>query len=215
MSDLITGFKILANQYRDVGGKFLKSMAIELFLETYKGELVERLANSLRLLNPAELPRMVRENVAFPIDESFFVQCVGFEEYIEKFPIERFFEEFLVPANPLISAAIIDMGDDGADYLVKFKKFFLDSVKAESAKRKVEESIEEKPPETTPETTQEVEEVNPIPQTQLRMAPRVKVAEATPKKMKRLTCSSCNQSWDVPEDQLEKIKECPFCHEPA
>ena len=215
MSDLVKGFKILSQQYKGPIGRLLKATAVELFLEQYKADIISRLGGYLHQLNPVAVPDMVRQNVALPVPESLFEQCIGFEDFIENFPVDRFFEEFLAPANPLIAAAIIDMEDDGADYLIKFKQFFVDSVKAKVAQRQVEEVIEETPPEPASEATQEVKEEKPAPSAPLRVAPHVKIAEAAAKVMKRLTCDKCHESWDVPEDKVASIKECPFCHSPA
>ena len=217
MNDMVSGFKILVEQYKDVGGKFLKATAVELFLEMYKKDIVEGLGKTLRMLNPTEVPRMVRENEAFPVPAKYFTKCAGFVDIIEKFPVDRFFEEFLAPASPLVAAAIIDMGDEGADYIVKFKRFFVDSVKAEAVLQ-------------APETEPEPEETEPvIEETEERPlaagpALRFKVAEATtaekivetkPPKMKKLTCDGCGHKWTVPEEEVAAVKECPKCQAPA
>jgi len=219
MSDMVTGFKILAEQYKDVGGKFLKATALELFLEMYKKDIIEELGNALRMLNPAEVPRMVREGIAFPIPDSFFAKCASFEEYVEKFPVERFFEEFLAPASPLVVAAIIDMGDEGAEYMVNLKQFFVDSIKAQAELRK--QAAESEPAvEETAKTEPAVEETEEIPPVAPRF--RVKVAEAAPAertkkpvKLKQLTCEECSHKWTVPEDEVASVKECPECRAPA
>lgn len=216
MNDLAKGFRILVEQYKDVGGRFLKATALELFLATNHDEIVAELANALKQLNPAAVPDMVRNNLALPIPSSFFTRCIGFVDYLEKLDMRYFFEDFLAPANPLIAAALMDMEDEGAKYLLHLKEFFVDSVKEQAALRVLEtepEPLVEETVETEP--VEETEETPPAPMLHFKVAEATTEKKEEKIKLKHLTCEACGHKWNVPEAEVASVKECPKCRAPA
>jgi hypothetical protein len=159
---ILEGFQKLASSYKSTGGRFLKNMAIELFIETYHGEIVERLAMALSMVKPEDVPAYVRGEVAFPIPPAFFETVHGFEDYLESFEIERFME-FIAEANPLITAALMDMEQEGYDYLVRFKKYIVDSVREAMPAVEEEQAEQEEKEAPAPQPAEEeVEEAAPI-----------------------------------------------------
>jgi rubrerythrin len=46
-------------------------------------------------------------------------------------------------------------------------------------------------------------------------AQQINLPQGPPRKMKLLTCLTCNQSWPVAEEDVPNVKECPFCGTPV
>ena len=227
MSDLISGLTKLATTYKGIGGKWLKGTAIELFFDTYHDEIVKKLAEGLAHIPPEDVPKIIHDKMALPIPRHFFEYLKGFEDYVEGFDPGRLFE-LISEANPLIAAAIMDQGEEGANYMVRFKAFVLDSVrKIEAPEEEQPGEVEERPAEKVEEGEGEAEETPHPSVPHLRATvissdetpTKPKTAKKLPKKpprgMTRLHCDKCEESWDVPVDDVSGVKECPFCHEPA
>ena len=209
MKDLKKGFLNLGNTYKTAGGKFLKNMAVELFIETHHAELVNSFAESLSFIEPADVSKYIKGKEALPIPETLFTGLVGFEDWLEEFEPARLFE-WIAEATPLIAAAIMDMGEEGSDYIVSLKAFIVDSVKAKASQSA--EEVVEPPPALEEEET-------PAP-AQFRATI---VGEDTPptppkkvkKPKKKLTCDSCHQTWEATEEEAAATTVCPHCGAPA
>ncbi len=222
MSDFITGFSKLASTYKSIGGKFLKATAIELFFDTYHDEIVKKLAEGLAHIPPGDVAKIIHDKMALPIPPHFFQYLKGFEDYVEGFDPGRLFE-LISEANPMIAAAIIDQGEEGANYMVNFRDFVLDSV------RDIELPEEEPPEAKKTRPSGETEEEEGPPHIQHMRAtiisndeppaaetkPARKLPKKPPEGMVRLRCDKCGEGWDVPVDDVSSVKECPFCHEPS
>jgi len=225
MSDLFEGFKSLASQYKHVGGKFLKGTALELFLEYYHDDLIKNFEIALATIPPEVVPELVKGGAALPIPIEFFKNLKGFEEYLETIEPGRLFE-WIAEASPLHASAIMDLGDEGAEYMVKLKQFIMDSIKAVEEVAEVQETSEVEKQEPAAEEAEEkttppparfrskVVEPTPPPVPKTPKAPK-QVVETPVPKMKKLTCEKCNESWEVTEEEALLVTECPFCHEPA
>ncbi len=227
MSDLLSGLTKLATAYKGIGGKWLKGTAIELFFDTYHDEIVKKLAEGLAHIPPGDVAKIIHDKMALPIPRYFFEYLKGFEDYVEGFDPGRLFE-LISEANPLIAAAIMDEGEEGAAYMVKFKAFVLDSVRDIKVP---EEEVEKEVKEPAGEKTEESEEVtetpphvqhhratiisNEEPPAEKKTPPKKKLSKKPAAGMTRLCCDKCNESWDVPTDDVTTVKECPFCHAPA
>lgn len=211
MKDLKKGFLNLGNTYKTAGGKFLKNMAVELFIETHHAELVNSFAESLSFIEPADVSKYVKGKEALPIPETLFTGLVGFEDWLEEFEPARLFE-WIAEATPLIAAAIMDMGEEGSDYIVSLKAFIVDSVKAKASQ--AAEEIAEKVTEPPPALDDEEEETPPPPRFRATI-----VGEDTPPKppkkvkkaKKKLTCDSCHETWEATEEEAAATTVCPHC----
>lgn len=221
MSELIDGFKILANQYKHVGGKFLKGTALELFLEYYHDDLIESFKRALNTIPPEMVPELIKGGAALPIPIEFFQSLKGFEEHLETIEPGRIFE-WIAEASPLHASAIMDLGKEGANYMVKLKQFIMDSVRAVEEPAEVQETIEVEKPEPTAEQTEEppppparfrTKVIEPPPPKPTKS--KKEAAEEEPPKTKKLTCEKCNHSWEVTEEEALLVTECPNCREPA
>ena len=147
---------------------------------------------------------MVKGKIALPIPPTFFEFLQGFEDFLDNFEPERLFQ-WIAEANPLIAAAIMDQGKDGADYMVRFKQFVIDSVKAlEPQEEPLEEPATD---EATPEPAGKTEESSVTKQPPAK--PQVKPGH------KLLTCDKCKEPFTVTDEEAKNIKECPLCGEPA
>lgn len=224
MSDFISGFAKLATTYKSIGGKWLKGTAIELFFDTYHDEIVKKLAEGLAHIPPGDVAKIIKDKMALPIPPHFFQYLKGFEDYVEGFDPGRLFE-LIAEANPLIAAAIMDQGEEGANYMVRFKAFVLATVR-EIEVPEEEPAPEEEPKQPAGET--EGEEGPPhIPHMRAtiisndetpaakKQTPKKKLTKKPAAGMTRLHCDKCDESWDVLVDDVSTVKECPFCHEPA
>ncbi len=165
----------------------LKGTAIELTIDFYHNEIIAHFHNALKYVDPADVPEFVRGNKALPLPDSFLSDLKGLEDYLEKIDPARIFG-WIVEANPEVARAIMDMEDEGATYIVNFKSFIIDSLKASRPEQ--EEAIEGKA------ATEAAEEI-------------------PGSSMKRLTCDECGESWVAPEEEASATTKCPFCEAPA
>jgi hypothetical protein len=225
MSDLVEGFKILTGQYKHVGGKFLKGTALELFLEYYHDDLIESFTKALNTIPPEMVPELIKGGAALPIPIEFFQNLKGFEEYLETIEPGKIFE-WIAEASPLHASAVMDLGKEGAGYMVKLKQFIMDSVRAAEELAEVQETTEVEKQEPAAEAEEptppparlrtKVVESEPPPPPKVPKVPKApKVAETPAPEMKTLTCDKCKESWEVTEEEALLVTECPFCHEPA
>lgn len=219
MSDLLTGFKVLAERYKSSGGRFVKNTLIEMFIDNFHEEIIFRLKEVLDKVSPEDVGRYVHNNEALPIPPDTFDFLKGFEDYLETFDEGRLFE-YIAEANPLIAAAFMDMGDEGAEYFVKLKKFFIDSVKAAKGIEEIAESqpaaeetaaVEEKTEEPSPPMFRTKVASSEPPKTPAKI---VKKASRT-KGRQKVSCSKCGWSQVMTPEEADKVTECPQCHEPA
>ncbi len=226
MSEFITGLTKLAATYKSIGGKWLKGTAIELFFDTYHDEIVKKLAEGLAHIPPGDVPKIIHDQMALPIPRHFFEYLKGFEDYVEGFDPGRLFG-LISEANPLVAAAIMDQGEEGANYMVRFKAFVLDSVRdIKTPEEEIKaEKVEEQQTKETEVSEDEVEEPSHVPhlratvissdEAPAKTKPAKKLPKKPPRGFTRLHCDKCEESWDVLVDDVSAVKECPFCHQPA
>lgn len=204
--NLLEGLRILAGKYKNVGARMAKGIMVEYFIDINHDEIVARLKAVLMFVRPKDVKRYIEEKEALPIPPAVFKYLAGFEDWIKGLEPERLFA-FIQEASPEIAAAIMEMGDAGAEYMVQFKQFILDNVKALSGKEDipdtVEEIIQERAPKQEPLKAKFAGDTKDIPS-----QPR------TPEK-KLVTCEECKESWEATPEEVLALTECPFCHAPA
>ncbi|HUV56719.1 MAG TPA: hypothetical protein VMV84_05735 [Dehalococcoidales bacterium] len=181
MTDLLEALK-------SVGGKVGKGLAIELFLEYYEKDMISQLKDMLDQsgIIAEDIPEIVRENKALPIPQVAFQNMKGLEDYLVTLNPARIFE-WLTKARPDLGLALASLDDAGAEYVVRFKSFFIDSIRAAPLK--------EVPP-PTPDSSEEVPEKTVA--TQLRV-----------------TCSECGEAFMTTRQEIDSLKQCPNCGAPA
>lgn len=179
MIDLLTGFKALANTFKGLA----KGTIIELFIDYYHDDLIMSFRLALSHIKPKEVPDFVRNGKALPIPPQFFEELKGLEDYLEKIEPQRLFK-WINEASPEIGEALMELGDDGAEYMVKLKSFIIDSIRALPSLAE-EEGVEKEAETEMPSASEHV----------------------------RLTCDECGQSWIATEEEAAATTECPFCGE--
>lgn len=217
MSEFFDQLKALASQYKGAGAKFGKSFMVEYFLEANHDDIVSQLATVLTYITPEDIKTYIREGTALPIPPSFFHRIKNFEDWLAGFEPERFFH-LIAEANPATATAIMEMGEEGVLYMVKFKQFMLDNVRALNAESQA--ALETEPAETA--------ETDDKPLSQQHFNIKVagedsglsesKIPSPNPPPegpRKKLVCDACNESWLVLEEDVAQVIECPFCHAPA
>ena len=126
---------------KSFGGEFAKGLAIETYISFNKEDLISKFRVALSLIKPEDVPKFVKGQKALPIPTQFYISMKGLEDYLETVNPERIFE-WISEANPDIAKALMDLGDEGAQYMVQFKAFIIDSIKAASDSK---EATTEKP----------------------------------------------------------------------
>ncbi len=192
------------NRIKSFGGELGKGLAIEAYIGFNKDELISKFRVALSLINPKDVPKFVKGQKALPIPTQFFASLKGLEGYLKTVSPERIFE-WIEEASPDIAKALMKLGDEGALYMVQFKTFIIDSIKAvpDNTSQNLtvpadqESTTEELPPPDQGETTQ----VNEGDKPQAGMV--------------RLRCTSCGEPIIVPKEEVASIKACPYCGEPT
>lgn len=110
----------------------LKAVGKELFIETYVelfgNEIVDTLGKILAPLNPDNLKQLVAEGKAPPVPDEAVEELKGYEDYLEKLKPEEVFE-WLFKARPDLANTLVSLGDEGAEYMVKWRAFIMDSIR--------------------------------------------------------------------------------------
>jgi len=115
-------------------GKFGSRFAFEFFLETMHEPIIQGLRKYLSGIRAEDIPTMVRAG-KFPAIEHLNLSAVGDNiEHIEKISLVRLVE-FIAEARPDLVAAIQDIGESGADYLVKLRQHILVRIKGSEFKK--------------------------------------------------------------------------------
>ncbi len=225
----LDGLKALAKRYKGVGARMGKAIMVEYFIESNHDEIVHRLNTILMFVRPKDVRNYIETGQALPIPPKAFEYLVGFEDWLKGFDPGRLFE-FIAEANPKIAEVIIQTGDEGALYMVKFKQFIVDSVLAISAAVPDEDiPTKDLPPEQeeiTPDISEvfhhgikfagggdEEEEKEEVISPEI--LPEDIPANPRPVGMKKLICDACNETWEVKAHEVDLVTECPFCHAPA
>lgn len=114
----------------------VKAGAKELFIDTYlefnQDEVIAKLKKVLAPLTPDNLKKLVTEGQAPPIHKGIVESLKGYEDYLGRLQPEELFE-WLNKARPDLAKTLMSLGDSGAEYMVKLKAFFVDSIKAPAA----------------------------------------------------------------------------------
>jgi len=178
----------LLSALKNFGGLFGKGIVIESFIEYYGDDLVAQLKQILDNagIKPEDIREYVLNDRALPIPPQAFAAMKGLEDYLITIEEARIFE-FLAKARPDLAAELINLGDLGAEWVARFKYFIIDSVKAS---RKGAVSEDQEPLQEPLEKPQKP-------------------------KMKRVTCSECEESFTMTEEEVNKLTSCPSCGAPT
>jgi len=116
---------MVMDSLKKIGNRF----AFEYFLEVWKPKLIEALKKWLARYTVEDVQKMVARG-RFPDTSKFdFSPAAEYVQYIEKIPIGRLVEDFLMPARPDLIEALQEMGMPGAKWLVKLRVHLLDKIK--------------------------------------------------------------------------------------
>lgn len=177
------------NAFKNMGSLIGKGFLIECFLEYYGDEMVAQIRKLLddSGITAADMPDFIMNNRALPIPPQAFVKMKGLEDYFETLEPARIFE-WLAKARPDLANELVKLDELGAEYIVRFKYFMIDSIRASEAA----------PPEEAKEAT---------PLEEAKEETETETAPTSP--MEKL-CESCGASFTVTEEESE-ITECPNC----
>jgi len=116
---------MVIDSLKKIGSRF----AFEYFLEVWKPRLIEAVKKWLAHYTVEDMLKMVARG-RFPDTSKFdFSPAAEYVQYIEKIPIDRLVEDFLMPARPDLIEALQEMGMPGAKWLVKLRVHLLDKIK--------------------------------------------------------------------------------------
>ena len=116
---------MVMDSLKKIGNRF----AFEYFLEVWKPKLIEALKKWLARYTVEDVQKMVARG-RFPDTSKFdFSPAAEYVQYIEKIPIGRLVEDFLMPARPDLIEALQEIGMPGAKWLVKLRVHLLDKIK--------------------------------------------------------------------------------------
>lgn len=139
MTGIFEGLKVL-------GKKLLEGAAIETFIEYYYDQIILVIREILKDIKPEDIPTIVREKIALPIPPEIITSLKGLEGYLETMDEKRL-GSWINDANPEIADALMALGDEGAEYVVRLKGFIIDSIKDTSPVQEEAETEEEHAPE--------------------------------------------------------------------
>ena len=196
MTDLLHAVKSMA-------GTMGKGLLIECFLEWHGDELIAQLKDILDKsgITAESIPDYVLNNKALPIPGEAFTAMRGLEDYLEQIDPGRVFE-WIHKARPDLAEALIELGDPGAEYIVRFKMFMIDSIKASAPSPEPEAPAEVAEGDTGDEEEESPADTPPSPEPGI---PEMRI--------KRITCELCGESWNATEEEAAKTTECPHCGE--
>lgn len=106
-----------------------KEALIDTYLEFNPGEVIAKLRKVLEPLTPDNLRQLVTEGQAPPIPKAIVESLRGYEDYLGRLMPQEL-AEWLKKARPDLAETLMELGDSGAEYVVKLKTFFLESIKA-------------------------------------------------------------------------------------
>jgi len=119
-------------------GKFGSRLAFEFFLETMHDSIIQGLKKYLKTIKAEDIPAMVRDG-RFPELAHLDLSAIGVNvEHIEKISLVRLVE-FIAEARPDLATPIMNLGDSGAEYMVKWRLHILGSLKR--TEFKLEENV--------------------------------------------------------------------------
>lgn len=194
---------------KKLGSRTGKGFLIEMYMEYYPQEVAKRLKIMLDTagITREDVRRFVVDNQALPIPEKAFVNMQGLEDYLATIKPGRVFK-WLLEARPDLAEELINLGDVGAEYIVKLKKFIIDSIKAlDLPPGEKEEEAKHVTPEQEEESGQQA-----VRQEGLQ---RVEESSQDPLKTKKVTCTNCGyERLGTPEEAESWSQEaCPNCGE--
>ena len=189
--------KGLIGGLKGIGGRLGRAIVFETYLETHHDFLIAAFKAALGHIRPADVPSYVQGNMALPIPEEAFRQMSGLEDCLERIEPHRI-AEWINEARPEIFLALAELGDEGAEYIVRFKQFIIASVKAAGKQPEEGEKEEATPPDESKEAT-----------------PSSQKSQVEPPHSFRVNCDECNESWMVTQEELADLKTCPFCDAPS
>ena len=186
---------------KNLGGTMGKGLLIECFLEWYGDELIAQIKDMLDQsgITAEDIPDFVLNNKALPIPDQAFSALKGLEDYLEQVDPARIFE-WIQKARPDLAIALIALDDAGAEYIVRFKMFMIDSIKA------VAPSSQPEQPTQQAEGAEDAKDEEGESETDTTEEPAV--PEMT---VKKITCEECGGTWNATEEEAAKATECPFC----
>ncbi len=119
-------------------GKFGSRFAFEFLVEIMRDAIIQGLKKYLRSITAEDIPAMVREEKFPPLEHLDFSGVGDSIEHIKKISLLRLME-FIAEARPDLAMALQNMGDAGAEYLVKLRLHILQRI--EHAEFKPEENV--------------------------------------------------------------------------
>lgn len=118
-----------------------KELLLDVYTEFYQDEIIDKLRKFLMPVTPENLKQMVAEGKAPPVPSEAVEQLTGYEDYLEKLKPEEIFQ-WLLKARPDLAEALVSLGDEGAEYVVKLQGFIVDSIKKPEGVPKPESMVQ-------------------------------------------------------------------------
>lgn len=119
-----------------------KEFFIDTYLEFYHDQVIDTLKSILAPLSPDSLKQFVAEGTAPPIPDAGIEALKGYEDYLEKLKPGEVFQ-WLAEARPDLAETLVELGDAGAEYVIKLQHFIIDSIKNPEAAPKPESQMVE------------------------------------------------------------------------
>lgn len=191
--------KSMFSDFKKIADPLAKNTMIELYLKYDHVNLISHLKVYLSHLSAKDIPSLVSGNIALPIPPKAFIEMVPVLDYLKKLNPQRLYE-WIAEARPDLALALAKTGQDGQDYMLRFKTHIIDSIT--ETQSKATEQPEPEPEATAEHQVQEPDNKEPS------------TSEPTESK-KRVTCEECGDSFVVTEAELANITTCPSCGSPA
>lgn len=102
---------------------------IDVFLEFYRDEIIGKLRKFLAPLSPKDLKQCVNDGKSPPVPAEAIKELKGYEDYLEKLRPEEVFQ-WVVSARPDLAEVLVELGDAGAEYVIKLQAFIVDSIRS-------------------------------------------------------------------------------------
>lgn len=135
---------------------------------------------------------MIERNVPWPVTDEQIVRISDFREFMTHLTAERVFD-LLESSRPDLAETIEKSGEKGAVWFATNVQNLHDRIMAVP---------------TPPQTEKEYEQLEEQPEL---TKPLGNVAGDGQEKLMAMACASCEGKWLVLQDDLDKVRGCPFC----
>ncbi len=130
------------SKLKEAGGEFAFYWALEIM----KPDIVKGFREWLNKYNLEDFFAMIKKGEMPPVTSDMFARVTDKTKYLRKItPLELC--EFLAEASPPIMDLIQNMGQDGANYIIKLREYLLDCCENPENAPVIAEGGAEKPPE--------------------------------------------------------------------